>query len=382
MDVAGLRAETAARQRLKGARDEPALTALGATAGVYGSAPAFALSAIARASTPLDELDALLGSDRLVRLRCMRGSVYAVPAALYPTVFAATQEAVLRDRLRGLRWAGIAPVEVARLRDAAREALTGGRAATIAELRDLLAPLSPEADKHMAILASLWAAQGLLVRAGTPTGWRDGAVAYALAAERLPGIDLEDLDVAAARADLARLYLRAFGPATLADFHWWSGLGKRAAREAMAAALGGEAPADDAPVRIDDPPAADDDGAPALRLLPPWDTALVGYRHRERLVADGHLPWVYDRAGNAASVVVRDGLVAGVWQLDDGEPRLVSVAWLPGAPAVDPALVEAEAARLAELLGIAPPGVRVVGVPPPLAEQPRNAHLAPLRGAG
>ena len=99
-------------------------------------------------------------------------------------------------------------------------------------------------------------------------------------------------------------------------------------------------------------------------------------------MADAHLPWVYDRAGNAASVVVHDGLVAGLWQLDDGDPPLVSVAWLPGAPRVDRALVEAEAARLAGLLGIAAPEVRVVAVPSPLAEQPRNAHLAPLRGAG
>jgi Winged helix DNA-binding domain len=382
MDLSGLRAETAARQRLTGPRDEPALRALGATAGVYGSAPAFALSAIARASTPLADLDALLGSDRLVRLRCMRGSVYAVPAELYPTVFAATQEAVLRDRLRGLRWAGIAPEEVARLEGAVREALADGRAATIADLRTLLAPLSPEADKHMPILASLWAAQGLLVRAGAPAGWRDGTVAYALTAERLPGLDLDGLDVTAARADLARLYLRAFGPATVADFHWWSGLGKRAARAAMAAALDGATPAEDEPVRIDEPPPVDDDAEPAVRLLPAWDTALVGFRDRARLVAGEHLPWVYDRAGNAASVVLHDGVVAGLWQLDEGDPPVVSVAWLPGAPAVDPALVEAEAARMAELLGIAAPDVRVVGLPPPLAEQPRNAHLAPLRGAG
>jgi hypothetical protein len=37
----------------------------------------------------------------------MRGSVYAVPASRFPTVFAATREQVERGREQGLKWAGI-----------------------------------------------------------------------------------------------------------------------------------------------------------------------------------------------------------------------------------------------------------------------------------
>jgi hypothetical protein len=379
LSAAALAAEAAARQRLRGTRDEDALTALRGTVGVYGSAPAFALSSVARGVSTAAEVDALVDARRLVRLRCMRSSVYAVPIELFPTVFAATRERVLRDRLRGLRWAAIEEDEVRRLEPVVREALAGGRLATVPELReivDAVAPLSPGAHEHFSILTALWAAEGILVRAGTRDGWRGDTVTYALMEEWLPGLELDEVDAGGARAELARLYLRAFGPATTLDFHWWSGLGKRAARVAMAAALGRE-PYDTQQVCVDDPPEVAADVEP-LRLLPAWDTYLVGYRDRGRQMAEEHMPWVYDRMGNATSVVLHDGVVVGVWQLHDGSPTEVSVAWLPGAPVPDHALVEAEAGRTAALLGLDEPAVRVVPLPPPLAARARNAHLAPL----
>src|SRR5439155_23150438 len=85
----------------------------------------------------------------------------------------------------------------------------------------------------------------------------------------------------AALNELARRYLRAFGPATEADFAGWAGLGLREIRSALGG-IGGEL----AQARIGDQPAWTLKGAARrprrriVRLLPAWDTYLMGYRDR------------------------------------------------------------------------------------------------------
>ena len=382
--TADLRNEAARRQRLVGPRTEDAMALFDAIVGVYGSAPAFTLSTVARCATSAAELATLAADRQIVKLRCMRGSVYAVPAKAYPVVYAATKEQVTKGRERGLKWAGVEDKELKRLTAKLREVRAGQPPATVAELRAGLGKLSAEAEKNFSIVASSWASQGILVRAGVPgTSWRDDTVTYALTSDWLPDADL-GLDVATARAELARMYLRAFGPATTADFAWWSGLGKREARAAVGAVLGDAPPPDGEPVRVDDAPAA---GAgkgkrragDGVRLLPAWDTYLVGYQDRSRQAAAEHLPWLYDKMGNATSTVVFDGRVVGVWQLHATEPVAVHVAWLPDVAVPDLDAVAAEAARLASLLGLgAEPAVAVVDLPPPLPDRPKNAHLTPL----
>ncbi len=382
--VIELRSESAARQHLTGPLVGPAaadaLTMLTEIVGAYAGAPTFTLSMAARCSTPARDLAALSADRKIVRLRCMRGSVYAVPAASFPVLFAATKEQVAKGRERGLKWAGVEAPELERLTAKLREVRAGQPPATVAELRGTLGELSAEAEKNFSIVASWWAAQGILVRAGVPgRHWRDDTVTYALTSDWLPGADLDAIDVTVARAELAGAYLRAFGPATTVDFHWWSGLGKREARAAIATAVGG-APADTELLRVDDAPAVASAPARAVRLLPAWDTYLVGYKDRVRQAAPEHLPWLYDKVGNATSPVVVDGLVVGVWQLHATDPVVVHVAWLPGMAVPDLDAVGAEAARVAALLELAAPpsAIEVVDLPPPLADRPRNAHLTPL----
>ncbi len=365
---------SATRQRLVGERDENARTALGHTVGVYGSAPAFALSAVARSTSSADEALALLGNQALVRIRCMRQALYAVPAEVAGVVYTATAEQVRKGRERGLKSAGVERKEIDRVGKRVAKALKGGRVATKGELRDEAGKLSEGARKYFAILLSAWSADGLIVRAGTPRDWRDGTPDWALAAAAAPGVLVEG-DVDAARTELARLYLEAFGPATLDDFAWWSGLGKREATRALEALLG-EAPGAGELTDAPDPPASSSAAGDPLRLLPPWDTYLVAYKHRSRYADAEHLPWLYDKRGNAAPTILHKGAAAGLWQLDGPDVR---VAWLAGVKPPAKALVAREAARTTAALGFdSKPDVQVVDLPKPLAEQKVNAHLAPL----
>jgi len=178
-----------------------------------------------------------------------------------------------------------------------------------------------------------------------------------------------------ARVELARLYLEAFGPATLDDFAWWSGFTKTSVKQIFGALLG-ELPPDRELVDAPEPPPARAAKGDPVRLLPPWDTYLVAYKDRSRYAAEQQLPWLYDKRGNAAPVVMHAGRAAGLWQFDGDDVR---VAWLPGAQAPSKKGLTDEAARTAKLLGFgAKPKVVEVDCPKPLAEQKVNAHLSPL----
>ena len=366
---------SAIRQRVVGARDEETREALRHTIGVYGSAPAYALSALARGTSDAGEVLGLLGDQKLVRMRCMRQALYAVPVEVAGVVSAATAEQVRKGRERGLQHAGVDAKELSRVGKRVAAALEGGRVATKGQLRDEAGKLSEGARKFFAILLSMYSAQGLIVRAGTPKDWRDGTPDWALAEAVIPGV-LDDRDAGAARVELARLYFEAFGPATLDDFAWWSGFTKTNAKSIFAELLNGDAPANTELIDAPDPPPDRSHAGEPLRLLPPWDTYLVAYKDRSRYVTDEQLPWVYDKRGNAAPVILHEGRVAGLWQFDGEDVR---VAWLPGVKAPSKKAVAAEAARTGAMLGFdAKPKVVEVDLPKPLAEQKTNAHLAPL----
>lgn len=152
-----------------------------------------------------------------------------------------------------------------------------------------------------------------------------------------------------ALAILGRRYLAGYGPASAADLAHWSGLPITTARRALAAVEGTEAAGDlVAPAGTFDrePPRA-----PGALLLAAFDTALLGYRSREPIVAaadDGH---VLPGGGILRPTVLARGRASGTWRLDgSGARRALAVAWF-GRPAPSRALA-AEARDVARFLGV------------------------------
>jgi hypothetical protein len=127
-----------------------------------------------------------------------------------------------------------------------------------------------------------------------------------------------DVPTAEAETALLRRYLRAFGPATPEDFASWTGIPLLEVRQIWARGEAGMAPVNvegwNAAVLSDDLPrlkrAAN---PPPVRLLPYFDSFLLGHRARQHLVGARDHTRVYRPQGWVAPVILVDGRVAGVW---------------------------------------------------------------------
>ena len=125
-------------------------------------------------------------------------------------------------------------------------------------------------------------------------------------------------------AALIRSYLAGFGPAGAADIAQFTLLPASTIRPAIDALRDELVVYHDSDGRelfdlpdTPDPPEADHP-APA-RLLGMWDSILLAYRDRSRIIDDEIRPQVIRRNGDVLPTVLVDGYVAGVWRtVDDG----------------------------------------------------------------
>ncbi len=162
----------------------------------------------------------------------------------------------------------------------------------------------------------------------------------------------------AALAELAHRYLAAYGPAGPNDLAVWSGLGISQARQAWkliagqlveVEAHGGAAwllktQAD----RLREPPVH----PPVVRLLPKFDTYLLGYASRDLIVEPQHARRIHPGGGLLYPTLLVNGHAAGVWSAKRRGKRLeVVVEPFAGLSAEIRHGLEAEVADLSRFLG-------------------------------
>ncbi len=383
------RAHVLVRQGLAGEGLGSVMDAVVATAGIYGTAPTCYLSCVARVRDfRLAALDEELYAKRsIVRLRCMRGGMaYIEPLDLLPALFACTGEAPDKTLRRVAKYTGLTEAEVLKLADRIEATMAGRPPMTVREVREALGGDIPGGQEPLQMTVALLGRSGRIIRAKVRGSWRSDNYAYARWTDWLES-PAEPMDPAAARAELARRYLRAYGPATADDLSWWTGWTKRDTVAALAAlgeeisqvTLEGAATwvlASDLDALCE----ADPETGRGVRLLPVWDAYFMGYgaspTGRARQVAADQYGRIYDKSGNGTSTVIVDGMAAGVWQLDPDAGTVV-VAPFGDALADRWTEVQAQVARLGLAIGTdlrsEPTAERG-----PLSGGPRNAFLSPI----
>ncbi|WP_436737530.1 winged helix DNA-binding domain-containing protein [Streptomyces sp. BBFR102] len=297
-------------------------------------------------------LDAAFAGRTVVKATLMRITLHAVHAEDYAPFRAAMQPTLYGARL-GARFAdaGLTPADAARLLPALLEFARTPR--TSAELRAWV-EAQVGAEKRD---GAWWGLKGYapLHHAPTESPWTFGQRPSFVAAgvDSLPTRADTDPHVQEALRALILRYLSGFGPACVADVAQFALVRRTAVRQALAA-LGeaveqlpgpGGTPYFDLP-GAPRPPA----GTPAPpRLLGMWDSLLLAYADRSRVIPPAYRPLVIRRNGDVLPTLLVDGEVAGVWRPAEDGTGVEATAFHPLSSATWDALTT-EAHSLTALL--------------------------------
>ncbi|MFF8277346.1 winged helix DNA-binding domain-containing protein [Streptomyces lateritius] len=275
--------------------------------------PYYALAARLDGFRP-EELSALMEARAIGRIVTMRSTIHTHTAddvfTLRPLVQAA------RDRELGIFRKGLTGVALDRLAVLARE-LVEERPRTPKEIREALLVEWPDADPQALSVAARCLLPLVQV---TPRGlWRRSGQVRLTTAETWFG---RPAGIVPAPDDTVLRYLAAFGPASVKDMQTWCGLTRlRDAFERLRPRLltfqdehGTEL------FDLPDAPRPDEDTPAPPRFLPEFDNLLLSHADRGRVVpADARSrTW---KGNQAYCVFLLDGLLAGLWRLEETEQR-------------------------------------------------------------
>jgi hypothetical protein len=307
----------------------------------------------------------LLEAREVVRIVVMRGTIHLVSAAdalvLRPLVQPVLDAELTHHQEHKGHLAGLDLTEPLAL---ARELLdTAPR--TMAQLRAALGEAFPALDaaalayacrNHLALVQipprGVWGKK-LQVTYATTEAWLGRSV------DPAPSID-----------EVVLRYLRAFGPATVADVAAWSRLTAQGeVLERLRPQL--RTFRDERGRELFDVPDGvrpDPDTPAPVRFLPEYDDVLLGHADRSRFHPGGH-PHDFGHLDRAIhGTVLHDGTVAATWNLQrDAKAGTATLAVSLGAPLPKRAVaaIEAEGRRFLAFLTDAAPDGTVLVLPPP-----------------
>jgi winged helix DNA-binding protein len=260
------------------------------------------------------DLDRAFAARAVVKATLMRVTLHAVDAADYPAFHEAMQPTLRAARLNDRRFkrTGLTSADA----DSLLPEVLGfaDRPRTNAEAEAWLDERLGETPRP-----GIWWAYrqyGPFVHAPTGGPWAFGPRPSYVAAtdHRWPGEQAEAI------RRLALRYLEGFGPATAQDFGQFGMIYRSPAREAFRSLV-----ADGSVVTLEGPNGAElfdvrdgllppDSAAAPARLLPMWDSTLLAYADRGRIIPPDVRRLVIRSNGDVLPTLLVDGYVAGVWR--------------------------------------------------------------------
>lgn len=266
--------------------------------------------------TPADIREALWKRKTLVKTWLMRGTLHLARSEdlpIYAGVFGAY---TLRNVNAWLKYLKLTEPQMNNLFQRIGDALDG----TPVTREELIAMVGRGQTAHVRqILKSGW---GGLLKPAARKGWlcfgpnRGQSVTFVRPQNWLS--DWRDLEPQLAKAELARRYLRAYGPATRKDFSRWMGMFPGADRAAWAAidkelinvSVEGQTAQ---MLGADLKSMRSSAGQDTVQLLPGFDPYLMGHATRDHLFDPVHRSKVSRVAGWISPVLLVNGRVLGVW---------------------------------------------------------------------
>jgi hypothetical protein len=335
------------------ATDSPA-AAIARLAGLqaqYSYSPYIALwSRLADFS--IGDLERALDEHAVVKASLMRATLHLVAAEDFPAFSVAISVPWIAVWQASAGRAGMDTSDLHR-----RVLAYAAEPRTVAEMEAFLAKIVPDSalggrvpDAIRHVPFQMVAAHGWLVHVPPSGHWGSFARArYIDAGVWLPGATPPEPDDAVVTT--VERYLSAYGPASEADIAKWAYQRKPVVRAALSTlgdrivrlrSEGGRELVD-----LVGAPLADGDEPAPGRFLAKWDSVLIGYAKRDRMLPDGLASIVVKRNGDILPSFTVDGFVAGTWSHATSKTGVV----LEIAPEVKvPASARAELTEEAERL--------------------------------
>lgn len=271
------------------------------------------------------DVERALAEREIVRTWPLRGTLHFVAAEdVHWMLDLLAPRMIRRHAARQLREHGIDERLLRRCRTAVRRALAGGRALTRDELYEVL--------PGKAALQVVWRlAHEKLICFGPRRGKQQ---TFVLLDEWVP--PSRSVAPADPLAELARRYAASHGPATPADFAWWSGVTLAEARRVLP-----------------DAKVVAARGAATVRLLPPFDEYTVAYADRSDILDPAYAKRVNAGGGMLNAVIVSRGRVVGTWKRTLSRNAVtVTPSLFRDLTAAEQRALDREIARYATFLGV------------------------------
>ena len=285
------------------------------------------------------QLDAAFADHAVIKASLLRITLHAVAAEDYPAFQHAMVFSLRASRLNDARFTDTG------MSVADADALVPDLLAFAAEPRTKAA-IEAWIEQRLGkpVPRAWWALRTYapVVQAATGGRWSYGPRAAYVAATTMPPTG----DPAESVCRLVRRYLEGFGPASAHDIAQFSILrmpAVRAALDAMADSLGTlEGPGGAQLYDVPDAPLPDEDTTAPPRLMAMWDSSLLAYADRSRIIPPEYRTVVIRKNGDVLPTLLVDGYVAGVWRPAAGGIEATAFHKLP-ASAWDGLAVEAKA---------------------------------------
>ncbi len=261
----------------------------------------------------------------LVKTWVMRDTVHVVPTAQLPLIRRALEPSLMME---WNRWT----VKTGTKQSAASwepmyndvlDALGGG-SLTIKQLMEALAWSGRESLRILSRLMREMSLRGLVCHAESSGPWYHNTEnTFASVDKWLPDIDIASVPEEEALSNLAKRYLASYGPASVRDFAYWTGMGMREARpvfNSMADSLVEvTVPEQKGTLLIQESDASElldaADRQVQVRLLPQFDALIMGHKDKTRFIEPKTMSRVFLPRGDVAATILVDGRVHGVWNM-------------------------------------------------------------------
>jgi hypothetical protein len=329
-----------------------AVLSLGLHAARVGS-PYATVAARTFDDAPLQHMLGPVDNSQLVTIRCMRRTLHTLPVGMASHAHAATRQYRMRDLEGRARRIGLS---LQALEPIARDivSLLHGRGRMPHRAIEVeLAAVGRHVDSIRLALKLLWESGDLTYRNCSPS-WHRELRQFELRTRSHPGFN-PAISAADGTTVLMEEYFRRYGPATLKDASWWSGLGQATIAQSVAHLE---------LVKMDLPWAAKTfymladqfqefvslgASTPTTRvqLLAHEDVALKAYfESRSRYLGRSLPPVAFNQIGEVLPTIVNDGVIIGTWRWNR-QLRCVDTSFIPGLARHE---VRKQATKRAEIL--------------------------------